>query len=81
MHSTEDKPVGRLGGVTWEISDDKMTFTFHIDIQTQKWSDGQPVNAEDVQFYYDVMMANSEEPDQRFGASIVSRFNRPRGGR
>ncbi|MGH8047156.1 MAG: ABC transporter substrate-binding protein, partial [Chthoniobacterales bacterium] len=51
MHSTEDKPVGILAQ-SWEISPDQKTFTFKID-PNAKWSDGQPVTAEDVQFYYD----------------------------
>jgi ABC-type transport system substrate-binding protein len=32
---------------TWTISDDKLTFTVHLD-ETAKWSDGQPVTAADV---------------------------------
>ncbi len=54
LHSTQDKPVGILAK-SWEISADGKTFTFHIDPRA-RWSDGQPVTARDVQFYYDVMM-------------------------
>lgn len=31
----------------WEISEDKMSFTFHLDPRA-KWSDGKPITAEDV---------------------------------
>jgi microcin C transport system substrate-binding protein len=54
LHSTKDEPVGDLAQ-TWEISPDKQTFTFHLD-PNAKWSDGTPVTAADVVFYYDVIM-------------------------
>ncbi|MBD3420704.1 MAG: ABC transporter substrate-binding protein [Chitinivibrionales bacterium] len=54
LHSTENNPVGILAE-SWEISDDKMTYTFKINDQAT-WSDGKPITAEDVQFYYDVIM-------------------------
>jgi microcin C transport system substrate-binding protein len=54
LHSTDDRPVGLLAD-SWQISDDKQTFTFHIN-PAAKWSDGTPVTAGDVQFYYDVIM-------------------------
>ena len=37
------------------ISDDKLTFTFHID-PNAKWSDGKPITAHDVVFTYDTIM-------------------------
>src|SRR5690606_33365201 len=37
------------------ISDDKLTFTFHIDPRA-KWSDGKPVTAHDVAFTYETIM-------------------------
>lgn len=40
---------------SWNISPDKKTFTFTIDPRA-KWSDGQPITAEDVSFTYDVIM-------------------------
>ena len=54
LHSTEDREVGILAD-KWEVSEDGKTFTFHVDSRA-KWSDGKPVTAEDVQFYYDVIM-------------------------
>ncbi len=40
----------------WEISDDKMLYTFHIDPRA-RWSDGTPVTAEDVKATFDAVMA------------------------
>lgn len=39
----------------WEISEDKKTFTFHID-KKARWSDGEPITAEDVKWTYDAIM-------------------------
>ncbi|MCE9614899.1 MAG: extracellular solute-binding protein [Lentisphaerae bacterium] len=39
----------------WTISDDKRTFTFWIDPKA-RWSDGQPVTAEDVLWTFDTIM-------------------------
>ena len=38
----------------WEVSDDKRTFTFHLN-PAARWSDGKPVTAEDVKFSFDVL--------------------------
>ncbi|HEY8900785.1 MAG TPA: extracellular solute-binding protein [Chthoniobacterales bacterium] len=73
LHPTRDEPVGILAK-SWEISSDKKTFTFHLDPQA-KWSDGQPVTAEDVQFYYDTMM-NPKNLTSIFRVDL-SRFSRP----
>jgi microcin C transport system substrate-binding protein len=54
LHSTEDRPVGELAE-SWDISPDKKTYTFHLN-PAARWSDGKPVTAADVQFYYDVIM-------------------------
>ncbi|MCX7997624.1 MAG: extracellular solute-binding protein [Leptospiraceae bacterium] len=60
---------------SWEISPDKMTFTFHMD-QNAKWSDGKPVTAHDVLFTYQTLMnpANNT-PIFRIG---LSRFEEPK---
>ncbi len=39
----------------WTVSDDKQTFTFHLDPDA-RWSDGQPVTAADVRWTYDALM-------------------------
>ena len=54
LHSTENRPVGVLASA-WEISPDGMSYSFEIDSRA-KWSDGKPVSAYDIQFYYDVIM-------------------------
>jgi microcin C transport system substrate-binding protein len=73
MHSTKDEPVGILAE-SWEISPDKKTYTFKIHPDA-KWSDGKPVTAEDVQFYYDVMM-NPKNLTSLWRVDL-SRFARP----
>lgn len=40
----------------WEVSDDKRTYTFHID-ERAHWSDGSPVTAHDVKATFDAVMA------------------------
>jgi len=58
----------------WSISDDKKTFTFHIDPRA-RWSDDTPVTADDVQWTYDVIM----DPKNMTGPHKISmeRFKRP----
>ena len=73
LHSTEDREVGILAD-SWSVSEDGKTFTFHVDSRA-KWSDGKPVTAEDVQFYYDVIMDEKNlTPIFKVG---LSRFDRP----
>ena len=73
LHSTENRPVGILAQ-SWEISPDKKIYTFHLD-PNAKWSDGQPVTAQDVQFYYDVIM-NPKNLTSLYRVDL-SRFARP----
>jgi microcin C transport system substrate-binding protein len=54
LHSTENRSVGVLASA-WEISEDGMSYSFKMDSRA-RWSDGKPVTAYDVQFYYDVIM-------------------------
>lgn len=73
LHSTEDREVGILAD-SWNVSEDGKTFTFHVDSRA-KWSDGKSVTAEDVQFYYDVIMDEKNlTPIFKVG---LSRFDRP----
>ena len=73
LHSTEDREVGILAD-SWSVSEDGKTFTFHVDPRA-KWSDGKSVTAEDVQFYYDVIMDEKNlTPIFKVG---LSRFDRP----
>jgi microcin C transport system substrate-binding protein len=74
LHSMKNEPVGILAD-SWEISKDNKTFTFHIHPEA-RWSDGKPVTAEDVQFYYDVMM-NPKNLTSLFRVGL-KRFDRPK---
>jgi microcin C transport system substrate-binding protein len=73
LHPTEDRPIGILAE-SWEISPDKKTYTFHLN-PAAKWSDGKPVTAADVQFYYDVIM-NPKNLTSLYRVDL-SRFSRP----
>ncbi len=73
LHSTEDREIGVLAD-SWTVGEDGKTFTFHVDPRA-KWSDGKPVTAEDVQYYYDVIMDEKNlTPIFKVG---LSRFDRP----
>ncbi|MCQ2099843.1 MAG: extracellular solute-binding protein [Fibrobacter sp.] len=73
LHSTEDKEVGVLAD-SWSVGEDGKTFTFHVDPRA-KWSDGKSITAEDVQYYYDVIMDEKNlTPIFKVG---LSRFDRP----
>ncbi|XVS60607.1 ABC transporter substrate-binding protein [Actinosynnema sp. CA-299493] len=50
----DQRPVAGLAD-RWESSEDRLTWTFHVP-EGRKWSDGQPITAEDVAFTYDLMM-------------------------
>lgn len=73
LHTKEDRPIGILAD-KWETSADGKTYTFHINPKA-RWSDGKPVLAEDVQYYYDVIMDSKNlTPIFKVG---LSRFERP----
>ncbi|MBN1254876.1 MAG: ABC transporter substrate-binding protein [Deltaproteobacteria bacterium] len=74
LHTTKNEPVGILAE-SWTVSPDKKTFTFKIH-PVARWSDGKPVTAEDVQFYYDVMM-NPKNMTSIYRVSL-KRFDRPK---
>lgn len=40
---------------TWDISDDGLTYTFHL-AQGVKWHDGEPFSSEDVKYTYEKIM-------------------------
>jgi len=73
LHSTENRPVGVLAS-SYEISPDGMSYSFEIDSRA-KWSDGKPITAYDVQFYYDVIM-NPKNLTPIFKVGL-SRLERP----
>jgi microcin C transport system substrate-binding protein len=73
LSPTENKPVGILAE-SWTTSPDGMTYTFKLNPKA-KWSDGQPITAEDVQYYYDVIM-NPKNLTSLFRVGL-DRFTRP----
>ena len=73
LHSVRNEPVAELAS-SWERSPDGRTFTFHLD-PAARWSDGHPVTAEDIQFYYDVIM-NKRHLTPIFRIDLA-RFERP----
>lgn len=52
---------------SWEVSEDKKTFTFRIDPRA-RWSDGRPVTAEDVAWTFNAIL----KPENRTGIHKVS---------
>ena len=50
---------------SWEVSDDATSFTFHLR-EGHKWSDGTPLTAHDMQWYYDNVI-HSEYLDSPMG--------------
>lgn len=54
LHSTKDEWIGVLAE-SWSVEDDGRLFTFKLRPEA-RWSDGTPITAEDIQFYYDVIM-------------------------
>lgn len=73
LHSTDNRPVGDLA-TEWQNNPDGKTFTFKIH-PNATWSDGHPITAEDIQFYYDVIM-NEKNLTTVYRVS-VGRFERP----
>lgn len=73
LHPSENRPVGILAE-SWETSPDGMTFTYRINPKA-RWSDGKPVQCEDVQFYFDVIM-NPKNLTSLFRVGM-DRFKRP----
>lgn len=51
----------------WTISEDKKTFTFHLDPRAE-WSDGKPITAEDVAWTFKAIL----KPENRTGVHKVS---------
>jgi peptide/nickel transport system substrate-binding protein len=54
----DDHAIGALA-TSWTTSADKLTWTFTIR-DGMKWSDGQPVTADDVAWTYTLMMTNTD---------------------
>lgn len=74
MHSKSDTAVGVIAS-SWTVSDDKMSYTFKLN-PNAKWSDGKSITAEDIQFYYDVIM-NKKNMTPVYRVAL-KRFERPK---
>lgn len=59
------RPVPELAQ-TWDISDDGLTYTFHLDPKAT-WHDGQPVTATDVEYTF-TMVANPAIPASSYSS-------------
>ncbi len=71
VYSQQDqKPVKSLAE-SWETSEDKLTWTFHMR-EGVKWSDGQPLTAKDPAFTFNKMM--TDEVARTANGSFVSQF-------
>src|SRR5690606_4760466 len=44
---------------SWDVNEDSTEFTFHLR-EGMKWSDGAPVTADDIVFWYEDMALNAE---------------------
>ena len=61
-------PVPSLA-TSWETSADGKTWTFHLR-QGVKWSDGQPLTADDVVFSYERVLAPDSTENGQYGSSF-----------
>ena len=43
---------------TWEVSEDALTYTFHL-VDNATWHDGEPVTAADAKYTYDTIVAEN----------------------
>ena len=46
---------------SWQVSDDRLSITFELK-ENLKWSDGEPLTADDVEFSYNQLYLNEEIP-------------------
>jgi peptide/nickel transport system substrate-binding protein len=56
-YAADDQRVTEGIANRWEPSPDKLTWTFTVP-DGKKWSDGQPITAQDVAFTYNLMLTN-----------------------
>lgn len=59
LNFTPDLEVVPYMAESWEVNDDATEFVFHLR-QGLRWSDGEPITAEDFIFWYEDFQLNSE---------------------
>jgi microcin C transport system substrate-binding protein len=73
LHPTTEEYIPSLA-THWQVSADKMTYRFRIN-PNARFSDGQPVTAEDVVTTYDLLMDETlQDPSNRF---VFGKLERP----
>ena len=71
VYSQKDQTPIKSLAESWETSDDKLTWTFHMR-KGPKWSDGEPITAKDPAFTYNKMM--TDETARTANGSFVTQF-------
>ncbi|NGY64899.1 ABC transporter substrate-binding protein [Lentzea sp. NEAU-D13] len=70
-YAADDQRVTEGLANRWEPSADKLTWTFTVP-EGKKWSDGQPITAQDVAFTYNLML--TDEVARTANGSFVTNF-------
>ena len=70
-YAADDQRVTEGVANKWEPSADKLTWTFSVP-EGKKWSDGQPITAQDVAFTYNLML--TDEVARTANGSFVTNF-------
>ena len=70
-YAADDQRVTEGLANKWEPSADKLTWTFTVP-EGKKWSDGQPITAQDVAFTYNLML--TDEVARTANGSFVTNF-------
>src|SRR5258708_32136170 len=68
-------PAGSLAE-KWELSADGLTYTFHLR-PNLKWSDGQPLTAEDAKFTFDLIRDPKNASPFKSNFALVSSIDAP----
>ena len=71
VYSQEDQTPEPSLAESWDTSEDKLTWTFHLRTDA-KWSDGKPLTAADPEFTYNKMM--TDETAATANGSYVKEF-------
>jgi peptide/nickel transport system substrate-binding protein len=71
VYSQEDQAPEPSLAESWDTSEDKLTWTFHMR-KDAKWSDGEPITAADPEFTYNKMM--TDETAATANGSYVKEF-------